>query len=75
MECETCASDTERNAQDNEQPLVHPALQTQEEGPPPPTFESSNAPDIVEIQQNVTGDTVRETINQEDEKSTPLQTT
>ncbi len=47
--CEICDSDKDTDAQDNETHSVHQALQTPDEETPPPTLESSNATDVVEI--------------------------
>ncbi len=38
IECETCDSGREIDAQDNEKHSAHPAIQTQDEDTPPPTF-------------------------------------
>jgi hypothetical protein len=67
IECETCDSDKEIDAQDKAKHIAHPAIQTQEEDTPPPTFASSNETDIMDTQQDANGDPVNDTIKQEDE--------
>jgi hypothetical protein len=62
-----CASDNETAVQDNETHSVHSALQTQEKDTTHPTFESSNETENMAIQQDVSGDFVKEPITQANE--------